>query len=968
MSVRQVEQSSPSPIALSPRRSRLPAPVAYVVAAAVAIALGWFSHDSSGPGVTVQLDAVVERGSAILVFPDREAWDSASLVPIKPGQRTTYTVSGLPADLGSLRIDPSDENDCRIQLCRLRLLRGGQLWLEFGPAELARMSLSQLAPVSAAPGEPAPCLELMSTGTDPILRIREPALGARGSWLQQLRERWRELIWLLLALPCAAYLLARVAAFGPILWAPLALAGSVPLQGLLWDRELVRGWLAGYLSSDVAVGYANYTGYPKLGEHRVMMLSTLLTALLALGLGLGVRRRWPAVSPSRVASPEPRSAWRWLGLALLLPLVLLNLGVRIPDVPAILHSNTHSPHSANFDHMNYFTWGYAYLEGWQPLRDFWYPYAGFLRHTVPTAASFAGALFHVAVTWVVIGRSVFVLAGRSLLMLSVLLILVAAASVTGILAAESRYNLALGLVLLGVVSRQRAWRLTDGLWFAVYAGYALPYEPHQVLYASVGLAGLWLLDLWRPPSGLARRALWIWLALVAAAIALLAAVWMLDLARQGRLAGQLSFLLHTAGMVSYASLVSSVWDWFDWPTSREALLLYSVLLSLGLGVFLQVWAPRGALSALGALSLACGLLGALTIQKQIVRPHVAMHLLPFVELPLLFWLAALFHHAPRLRDRLALLSLILVSLTAGTGLAPWGLATEVALYRFARLPQGLSLLADRAATSAAQQRYYFAHDLYPDLKPLLARMEPLLGPGLARPAEHSPFLMLGDDSYLYAALHQKPPPYISLYDTSPLPAQLQMVDWLNRTQPRFVVFRPANNAFDLVPHAVRVARLFAAVVADYELLEKVDQFHILRRRLPGTAPALAYFQQSLGDTVDLAALPAYSRLLKLPVCPVVGGAPAATADVGCAAVLQVHIEQPQHGQPLSLQIQAGAQHFVVSLQQRGGVHDYAINLSSLWFWPALRQLVGEPPLSAWSAPAGTQLQLAWRAGAAKILF
>lgn len=970
MSVRTVEPSPARPELPSSPTSRWQAMMACCIAAGLSIIVGSYSHHSASHTTTLELDAEVERGTAMLVFADRETWDAPSIVPLQPGKRTTYSVAMLPAHLSSLRIDPTDVADSRVRLCRLRLLLDGRALFDFGPAELRQFGYSQLVPASPGSVGGGPCLDLVSSGSDPILRIPEATLTGGRSRLQRLLAQWREYLWLSLALPCALFVLARARAWGPILLVPLGLLGLIPLQGLIWDRQVVRQLLAGYQSSDVAVGYANYSGYPKLTEHRVVLLACLLTAGIGFVFAGYARRRWPDDGWAEQGTPpaDSQGSSRAIGVLLLVILLALNLGVRIPDVPAILHSITHDPHSTNYDQMNYFTWGYAYVAGWLPLRDFWYPYADFIRHSVPTAASFAGALFHVCLTWLVIVRAAFLLSGRSYLLVSGLLGLVAAASVTGCLAAESRYNLALGLVLLGVVSRQRAWRLRDGLYLAAYAGYALPYEAHQVLYAGVALAGLWLLDLVRPPDGVSRRQLGLWLVTVAAVVAFFAAVWALDLARQGRLGGQLAFLLHTAGMVSYASLTSWVWDWFGWPTTREAVLLYGVLLCLGLGGFLRLWARRGALADLGALTLACGILAALTLHKQVVRPHVAVQLLPFVAVPMFFWLAALLRAAPGRVERLALLCLVLVSLTAAVGVAPWRLAGEVAVYRFARVPAGIAQLADRSATEAARQRYYHAADMYPALQPLLSRLKQLLGADSGKPEARPAFLVFGDDSYVYAAMHQKPAPYISFYDTSPLSAQRQMVDWLNATRPPYVIWRPGYALFDLVPHVVRVPRLFAAVVADYELLETIGDFHLLRRRTDGKPADLAYFRSTLGETLDLGALPAYSRLLKQPLCTHSTAAlAAAKAAPGCAPVLQVHVEQPAAEQALRLQLTVGAGRFSVSLLQRAGVQDYAVNLSSLWFWPSLPADLRESA-SAWSAPTGTTIQIRYRVGAENILF
>ena len=84
-------------------------------------------------------------------------------------------------------------------------------------------------------------------------------------------------------------------------------------------------------------------------------------------------------------------------------------------------------------------------------------------------------------------------------------------------------------------------------------------------------------------------------------------------------------------------------------------------------------------------------------------------------------------------------------------------------------------------------------------------------------------------------------------------------------------------------------------------------------------------------------------------------------------MLPVHVEQPAAEQVLPLQLQAGPLRLSVSLLQRAGVHDYAVNLSSLWFWPSLPADLRESS-SAWSAPMGSNSPDRYRAGAENILF
>lgn len=936
---------------------------------AVAILLGGYSHENQPRAVALEIDAEIAAGNILEIFPNEERQEVARATRIQPGQRATYRFADLPLAIERYRVDLTDAAAVRVRLWRLTLRQGSRVLRSFGPAELRRLSWEQASLPPTDSGDSHDYLEITTTGRDPILRLPAASLGISSSRSARLLRQLAGPAWLLLAVPCALFLLLRIRLWGPWLPVILLLFASVRLQGLLWDTPWLRHLLAGYQSSDVAVGFANYIGHPKLAEHRVVLLSVALMAALSAAVACLLRRIRPVAWSPDAPPPESTSAaWhRFTVGAVVIALLIVSLGQRLPDMEEVRGLMLQRPHSMDFDFKNHFTWDYAFWAGWVPLRDFWYPYGDYIQHFTNTALGFGKGLFHVALTWVVIGYCIFALSGRSYPFLALVFGLVTLATPHGLMRAEPRYNLSLGLVLLGVLSRKRGWRLRDGLWLAVWAGYALRYEPHQIAYAVLPIGLLWLVDMLFVPPGTSRRSMLQFLAAAGGALLLFVAVWLLDLARQGRLSGQLAFLLHSAGMVAYASLPSNVWSWFGWPVNRECLLLYSMLLSVGLGVFAWVWGRRGVWADIGTLCLSCGLLGAVTMQKQIVRPHIADQLLPLLALPFLFWLLVLYRATRALSERAALVALTLVLFFTHFGLAPLPDALSYFWIRFSHLPNSIQILADKTGFEAVRQHFYFSPEMYPGLQPLLARLRQLIGPEQIPPLESTRFMVLGDDSYLHVALHQKPAPYLAQYDISPLSVQQRMVRWLAEQKPQYIVWRPKVAAFDNVPHIVRVPHLFAAVVADYEPLETVGDFHILQRRSATRPLDWGYFRREIGSAIDLRALPAHSRLASLPLCSAPGSGVALPIAAGCAPILQVHVALPVDKQVLKLSLSTEHGEFVVSLEQAAGVSDYAISLSSLWFWPSLSR-TSPPTALAWSSPAGTTLQISQRAGAAELLF
>jgi hypothetical protein len=121
--------------------------------------------------------------------------------------------------------------------------------------------------------------------------------------------------------------------------------------------------------------------------------------------------------------------------------------------------------------------------------------------------------------------------------------------------------------------------------------------------------------------------------------------------------------------------------------------------------------------------------------------------------------------------------------------------------------------------------------------------------------------VLGDDSYIYVALDQLIPPYISYYSESILYSQDTMVTWLLMNKPQYVIWNKDNLTFDLVPNILRVPLIYDYIQRNYSFESNFHNFKVLKISFNSlTDPNLSEWTHYLGSSIDLKYLPSFSSI------------------------------------------------------------------------------------------------------------
>ena len=862
-----------------------------------------------------------------------DPWSKSEQLALVTG-RHLYRFEGVSRLLRDLRVDPTEATGARIRIYGVAIENHGQRIQAFSPAAIRNWSRAGLEPL----GSEEAVADFGSVTDDPMLITRAGMdLRTGPERLVARIEGWLggpdriALLALLVFLAAGAFPWRGRESLGWPVLIPLVALSSVIVQRVLvnvLDRRL-----GGIPEATAAVGNATYLGYPKLADFRLYGLLVVVGTTLAFLAGRCLRRLQPPPPDGHPGPPRWPRAARVSSVLLLLALAVTSFPP-LGDQLEGLRSGVHRP---GWDEGNVFTWQYLVHRGWRPFRDFWYPYGGF--------SSFgAGGWFpwgylvswgHDLLLLAVAGWSLHAVLRRRPWAATMLVVLLVAGVGVGLLAAPGRYFLALDLTLAALAVRAGGYSVRSLLLLAALGVYALALEPNQLFYAGVPVLLLAGRDVWQTP-GPERRALLRRLGIGVGAFAGGAGVLLLSLAVRGELRGFAGFLADMGVMTVYGSMPAQFRAWYRPDGNEVNVVLWGPLFLLAGGAAVAGWTRR--LGPLVAAGSSLGLLGAMSFNKFLVRPHIASQIVVYTVVGL--GLAALGSVGKARKGQQALALLLLtIALSGGMEESEHAVFQE-RIRNLTLLPQSLQAMlgGERRALELAS---YEDPRRYPDHRLAIERLQQLAVQGRVAGAPVVVF-NLGDDSVFYAALGQRPPYYISIYNSSPLEAQQNTVDWLERVQPEWVVWRPSFRTFDAVPNVVRVPLIFDAVVRHYRPFERLGEFEILRRRAPGPAdPEVDFWADRLGRTIELRAVPGISGLRNAATCH----APP------CIDAVRVTVAQPVRDRERVLRLEVAGHAFQATFRELPGTHDYWIHLDRLWFHGALRGLGLQPTLSMDLGPA-----------------
>jgi hypothetical protein len=162
---------------------------------------------------------------------------------------------------------------------------------------------------------------------------------------------------------------------------------------------------------------------------------------------------------------------------------------------------------------------------------------------------------------------------------------------------------------------------------------------------------------------------------------------------------------------------------------------------------------------------------------------------------------------------------------------------------------------------------------------------------------------------------------MNLYDLSPYPFQIRLVEDLSKERTRFIIrprldFPPVDN----IDYRVRVPLIYKHVFLNYSPVfsnKSYDLFEIMEK--DDNVREIDF-----GTNIDLGAIPAKSSYLKANQCKEIGS--------GCTRILDVLVKENKDNDPkINIIIKSGLVEYKLSFNRVKNVYKYSVNLQNLWF-------------------------------------
>jgi hypothetical protein len=899
------------------RQALLVAAVGVSAFAAAAVVLEWGA--AAGP-VALKLDLTYSRTACCqsIVWFNDQTRGPAAVLQIYPGQRRTYTVPVRTPEIRRLRIDPGVVVGSTVVIHAIWLERRGHVVDRLSLEEVAHFATYRARGRHVARGIEYEALTNQPS-VDQFFSLQTGIGRARMFFLVAAAKPLDSLVLVLLVgAICAAAFGIRTRRDACLVIAVAAtLAATRALPPLVRIHDF---------SADVsrAVGAAIYFGIPKSREQVLLALTVAVSVIVPL-VAIAVARRsgWlkrDAAEPD--AFEEPRAISRrtlWLPCAAFATLALLFA----PDLHGALVATQNQLYLPQWDATNLVFWDYLVHRGRVPSKDFFYPYGlqYFFSIDPPwgTVLQYGAYLtfwgYVVFGTFLVLARF---FAGRALMVrAAVLYAVVLTAAFGGELSETSRYIGALGVLLLFASIRPSDGPFAPRRILFVFAFAQLTlFELAQTIYVLVPIGCILVLEASaaaRSGPFRIRRFAVLTVATLVMPLAFAAAV----LGLTGQLAGTLSFYSAVPAQIAAWGAPSGAVQWVTSPHELSAFVWWAMAVSIALGVaFLSLSAGRR--RAAGVLILSVGLLTAMTMQKQVVRPGIA----GFIWFPALYgtllWCLLAGGGRARHWASLAAVGGVAAAVILVSGGYRKGL---VSLFHGpARIVRSaVAIVEDRDAFAAA------ARTRFSSARFRLYMRERLLADAFREDDAFSVgrrLWMLGDLPAVTMLLGRSWPYYFdTFYEASPVDWQRRLVRQLERKPPVLVGWDPENSSFDGVPNVARVPLIFDWAITHLVPKRQVGSFQVLQPRAAGEPVDLAWWRARLGSTLELGSIPMYTK---------VGRSPCTGGDE-CRSYAVVDIAKPFNGfQYVSVEVDGLS--FRIGFRTRPNASRYVIDLRRVWFW------------------------------------
>lgn len=874
-----------------------------------------FEHNATA----LVLDLRVSAGTRLEVYVN-ENFNEPLFGQLIPGQRKQYKLKGLIEDIRSLRIYPGEASGAEIDLFGI--------WTEDAKGPFARIPAEAIANWNVANltslGVQDSAARFVARSNDPILmaqtrialRTNLPAPVAKFVNLMRF-PRSATLIVIILG---SLVLLAASAFGGARVAHPLIAIACSTITVLC---VLALGGLYHPLAPiDTAVGQAGFHGLSATPGSLGILCSILLCATVAAGFALFSRKRH--TSPDAAGQDTPNSTARGARGRQRACILVLVVGIFLyffPNIEGLLQHWLSQQIAPDWDGNNGLIWDYMAHIGSLPFRDFWYPYSGMFVFGLPAPTGPLLLAGYKIGIFVIAFYALYILTNRNWVLAALAVIALIIGGATAVYWGNDRYLQSLSVALIYLaIDRDRRRIQAAHFWFWAACGFSLFFEPAQLAYAAPAVLTKILLDL-AMDRPFARAAIVGRLARDFAIPALFLIAYLAVAVVNGQIANIADFYLglgdQALASAQPTNLRQAVTDLF----SVRFLIVVAPMAMIGIGLYDRIRAGRAG-SRAGDTLLVLGLVGAMILQKHLVRPIDWQ----------LFVVPALgcFAYAALARRRRTLLETAAAGALLGAYIATLSL-TGVLTGQWEHLKTGPArlyafLASDPVRVAAANdQRFAPARFVrFKDETRLAARLRTLSAAG-----EPAAVFVLTDNQALYILLEQHPPYHANAYNSSPLYEQRKVLQWLTDHTPRFAVLDRTKLTFDAFQTAIRVPLYYNYVIEHYVPQETVGALELLRQRQPDEPVATAFWRATLGDTLDFGHFPRASSARRLPPC---------TARAACQNFLKITIENPpDRAGRLHIPFNADGFDFAVAFNTVPGSRTYFLSLDRIWFWKLLNR-------------------------------
>ena len=883
--------------------------------------IGYATLQSAGnERVDLMIDAQVSAGHNFEVYTNGSG--EPLVLPIIPSKRQVYTFKNIPSQISTLRLDPTDVPYAEVMIYSLQIQSRNQtLWSVF-PQQLKEWAGQDLKSLSA---NNEAVVRYISTSSDPILTKKVDLSLGRGfvASLISTVKLGNNLVQFFCLIGFYVLLLLLIKWDRPW-WLPiylvLILAAGYFL--VLYTCRWSLGWQSKIPSVSQAVGIAAFKGLQKGSEIRTYWLTCLAVAVWTCFTAYILRVLTKGTVVDSASEPSSVtgkfSSYYYFGFMAIVSLATF------PPLQWFLNNSAKANHSVQYDSQNRVTWDYFRHIGLVPFRDFWYTYGGFYYISSPFYPDLLFGWLHMLILIGICAVSVYRLLDCSKIRSLALFCLLFWLAHIGLVALVNRYFLSISVVFLFALCLKERKRSMFLLWGG-YLFYVYFLEVNQLIYAAPGCFVLLLAALFLDKDRQKRISLFKEILLGLVVMSGLVGLYLVYLSTTGALPEYMMFFRTMGEMANYGFFPFDLLYTIQHPFTEEGLYLSLVLILFSLSLWHIVTGKKYKLKIADIVPLAIALIAIFVYQKRIVRWHPIAQTMGIPVAGLAF-IAAQIEYG---RFRGGMIVRCVLAGAAGLFLAAFILVNGVGasilqnyLSNIKSLPQNVAAaFADKWSFEKVEEVYF---------APARFSIDGMNGDELKSKlkekmkfAKNDDLFVLGDDSYLYIILQQLAPFYITFYNQSILYSQQNTLEWLDKHKPTYVLWRSSFKEFDTVPNHVRVPLIFEKVMNDYRYVDSLGPYYILRLESPVEPVDFEFWQNNLGDTVDLGFIPSRSEPEKFVWK---GG------NKHTNLFIRADVQQPMQGKEREIIFLIKNHFYRIKFLEREGVHTYHILLDRIWFF------------------------------------